>query len=676
MKKILTILLILLGSLGLSSKEDTDEHTVTLGTNLGLNLFNSDFTNLGNANSCCPGFQSGFGTAINFVGSYNYPIKKGTKLFVSLDYMSMNSDFVVDEIEEINLIGTIRKDARIEQRVDSDLNSIGFGLGVIYELFDSFDASLGYRLGVTSDLSYRQTEILIEPSEGLFQETESKTLTDVSGTINSSLMNSIIGKIAYRLYTNSDRTTYLNPNISFNIGLNSINSQMNLVPNSLNFGIDWAYSFSSESSNNIEVIKEENISPNKKTEPEIALLNTDKKKVNNPSVIIRPVSIDKNEQRNEIIQIELDEVNSIRMVPILNYIFFDKDSSSLSPRYSALNKKESYSFNTSNLFEVNTLSIYHHILNIIGSRMLEYPDSELRIVGTKSEIETGEIAKILPIERAKTIRDYLVKTWGISEKRLILTTSEKPTVPSTSADVESIEENQRVELYSDNKKILEPLLLKDTLYTTITKEIDFYTIIDTNMKDYSWSFKVYNDESSPYFEVGGRFEPPIKTIFPITEEVANQIKDKNELTYRFDLIRQSEEQESVTGKINISINSLEKKKRDKKQDFRIDKYSLILFDFDKFDLNEKNKEIIEIIRKNINKDSELIISGYSDKIGDSDYNKELSKKRTESVSSVFPENKKELYPYGESIILFNNKLPEGRFYSRTVIINATTPIKK
>lgn len=93
-------------------------------------------------------------------------------------------------------------------------------------------------------------------------------------------------------------------------------------------------------------------------------------------------------------------------------------------------------------------------------------------------------------------------------------------------------------------------------------------------------------------------------------------------------------------------------------------------------MNEKNKEIIEIIRKNINKDSELIISGYSDKIGDSDYNKELSKKRTESVSSVFPENKKELYPYGESIILFNNKLPEGRFYSRTVIINATTPIKK
>lgn len=80
------------------------------------------------------------------------------------------------------------------------------------------------------------------------------------------------------------------------------------------------------------------------------MLNSDKKKVNNPSVIIRPVSIDKNEQRNEIIQIELDEVNSIRMVPILNYIFFDKDSSSLSPRYSALNKKESYSFNTSNLF--------------------------------------------------------------------------------------------------------------------------------------------------------------------------------------------------------------------------------------------------------------------------------------------------------------------------------------
>ncbi|MER3328106.1 MAG: OmpA family protein, partial [Candidatus Kapaibacterium sp.] len=207
-------------------------------------------------------------------------------------------------------------------------------------------------------------------------------------------------------------------------------------------------------------------------------------------------------------------------------------------------------------------------------------------------------------------------------------------------------------------------------------EVDFYTILDTNVKDFSWNFKVFNNENSPYYDESGRLVPPLVTKFVITEAIANDIKNELELMYRFDLINASEERENVTGRINVTINSLEQKEREKANDVRIDKYSLILFDFDKFELNPKNSEILSIVKKNITKDSELLISGYSDKIGVSEYNKTLSKKRTESVSSQFPNNKKELFPYGESIIIFNNNLPEGRFYSRTVTIKAITPIEK
>lgn len=588
----------------------------------------------------------------------------------------MNSDFITTDNEQINLQGTNKEDAQIEQKVVAKLNSLGFSVGAMYELFASFDASLGYRLGLPNDLSYRQTEILTSPSDGVFKETGSRTRSDVSGVIANDLYHSLVGKLAYRLYTSNDKSTCLNPNISFNIGLNSTNEEMNLTPNSINFGVDWAYNFGG--SDNTPEIPEKPIvpEPKKVIENDIVASNIEEKKTDTPKVIIRPITVDNNNKRQERNEVIIDEVKSIRMVPLLNYIFFEKDSSSLPIRYNTFNKKESYSFNSNNLFEVNTLDIYHHLLNIIGERMMANPKSKLNIVGTKSENEIGDLAKILPIERAKTIRNYLVKTWGIDNKRLSISSMDKPSLPSTSSEIESIEENQRVELYSSDEALLAPLLLNDTLYTPITKEIDFYTILDTNVKDFSWNFKVYNDENSPYYDESGRLEPPLTTKVMISEEIANQIKNSNELIYRFDLVNATEERENVTGRINITINSLEQKERNKANDKRIDKYSLILFDFDKYELNKKNSEILGIVKKNITKDSELIISGYSDKIGDSNYNKTLSKKRTESVSSKFPKNKKELFPYGESIILFNNNLPEGRFYSRTVTIKAITPIKK
>lgn len=676
MKSIITILLLIIGSFGLSSKEEAKEHTIYAGTNLGLNLYGSDFKNLGNANTCCPGFTSGFGTGLNFGAGYNYLVDNGTWLFMGLDYTNMNSDFAVTETEQINLLGTNKKEAQIAQKVVTKLSSMGISIGAMYELFELFDASLGYRLGLPSDLSYRQTEVLASPSDGIFKETGSRTRTDVSGVIANSLYHSIVGKLAYRLYTSNDKSTYLNPNVSFTVGLTSTNDEMNLTPNSINFGVDWAYNFGGGSS--VPVIPQKVIEPEPKVtiDNDVVASNVDGKKDDTPKVIIRPVTVDKDNKRQSRNEVIIDEVKSLRMVPLLNYVFFEKDSSTLPIRYSSFEKKDSYNFSSNNLFEVNTLDIYHHLLNIIGERMMANPKSKLNIVGTVSVNETGNLAKVLPIERAKTVRDYIANTWGIAESRLIISAIDKPTVPSTSSDIESIEENQRVELYSSDDKILEPLILKDTLYTPITKEIDFYTVLDTNIKDFSWTFKVFGDESSPSFDESGRTAPPLLTKFLITEEIANQIKDKRELTYRFDIIRATEERENITGTINVTINSLEQKERDKVNDVRIDKYSLILFDFDKFELSKKNLDILEIVKNNITNDSKLIISGYSDKIGDAEYNKTLSKKRTESVSSQFLNNKKELFPYGESIIIFNNNLPEGRFYSRTVTINATTPIKK
>lgn len=665
------------GTFGLSSKEEASSHKFTIGSSFGLNLNTADFKNLGNANTCCEAFNKGFGTGLNFALGYGYMIDESLTLSLGVDYTNHNSDFVEYQNESIGLDGINKRDARIEQKVISKLNSVGINLLASVELFKNFDAGIGYRLGIPSEINYIQTEIMLEPNDGVFQETNSRIRTKESGTLPSNLSHSIVSKLAYKINTSADNSTYLSPNVSFNVGLNTINEEMNLRPNSINLGVDFTYSII-KTYDEIDTDKKNrtNYSSNRYAEYDLlAVNNNDKEK--STKVILKPVSSDINKKRQDSNQVVIDQIKSIRMVPLLNYIFFDKDSSAISMRYKTFTKKDSYNFHSNNLTGVDNIEIYHQLLNIIGERMNVNSKSELKIVGTVSKAEKGALSKSLAIERAKSVRNYLVNTWGVDIKRLSINSIEAPYIPSIGEEEDTMEENQRVELYSNDDDLLSPLTLQDTLYTPITKDITFYTIVDTNVKIIFWQFSIFIDNSNSVFESNGQSAPPLTTHLLIDEEMASIIVANNDLLYRFDLQSESGENESVTGKFPININTVAKKEAANSDDIVIGKYSLIQFEADKAEIHKKNMDVLDVVKKNITIESKIIISGYSDFLGNAEGNKELSKKRTESVSKVLKDyTTKEIYNYGESILLHNNNIPEGRFYSRAVELKTITPIRK
>jgi outer membrane protein OmpA-like peptidoglycan-associated protein len=112
------------------------------------------------------------------------------------------------------------------------------------------------------------------------------------------------------------------------------------------------------------------------------------------------------------------------------------------------------------------------------------------------------------------------------------------------------------------------------------------------------------------------------------------------------------------------------------EDKRIDKYSLILFDYAKSRLNEGNLDVISMIKGNIGEESKVIITGYTDIIGNEDFNMKLSGKRAEETRQALGTNNVEIFAMGNTKQLYNNSLPEGRFYCRTVEIVIETPIAK
>src|SRR5205085_618103 len=101
---------------------------------------------------------------------------------------------------------------------------------------------------------------------------------------------------------------------------------------------------------------------------------------------------------------------------------------------------------------------YYQLLNVIGNRMRANPAAVLTINGTTDGREVRDSADHLARERAEAVRSYFATVWHIAPERLRTTTTLTPQNPSSTEYAEGFEENRRVELSSDDDKLLRPIV--------------------------------------------------------------------------------------------------------------------------------------------------------------------------------------------------------------------------
>lgn len=111
----------------------------------------------------------------------------------------------------------------------------------------------------------------------------------------------------------------------------------------------------------------------------------------------------------------------------------------------------------------------------------------------------------------------------------------------------------------------------------------------------------------------------------------------------------------------------------------------ILFDVDKATLKPASKENLAKLAEILNKyeDTNILLEGHTDNTGSDEYNLELSKKRSQSVSNYLAMNdvnpvRFTIMGYGESQPFATNDTPEGRQQNRRVdiAIMANDKLKK
>ena len=155
------------------------------------------------------------------------------------------------------------------------------------------------------------------------------------------------------------------------------------------------------------------------------------------------------------------------------------------------NQADTKAFSESNL--KGTMEKYLNILNIIGKRLVDFPEANIRIVGCNSNFreERGKID--LSRSRAERIRAYLKYIWGIDSSRMTVEARNLPAVATTNRLSEGRAENQRVEIYSDFPAILDPI--KSTYVEEIsdTEELRIFTRIQAGYGTASWKLQLMGD---------------------------------------------------------------------------------------------------------------------------------------------------------------------------------------
>lgn len=530
---------------------------------------------------------------------------------------------------------------------------ISYRLPIKFPIFIKLTADAGNPIFGTE---FENSEEIINPDNILFPEMRRKRIVESGKITNAGSSYGVSFGVGTEFLLNNG--FYIKPEIRFRYAMNSVISDYEWHTNILRFGL--------------QISRKLDLGEKQKIIRSRTIYLPDPPKPEPPVEAEMPVLI-----KNFISEpLNYLETTVTQTYPLLNYVFFDSASSAIIDKY--VNKSNIDNFNEEFLSK-ETLSIYYNLFDIIGSRLKANPDARIKLTGVTDgeELPSQKDRMKLAGSRAKNVADYIINRWKIDEKRISIEVSDMPTLPTSREYPEGYQENRRVEITSNNTSILKPVVHSKFYEYTSTQELiqfDFELNHTTELTE--WSLSALDGLIKSEGKLTPEESASIKISFPLTKEIINFIGNKND--------------KKLPLKAKLTVNSKDKGQEVKEIDFNLTKetnsfeigrLNLIVFDFDKSDISQQNKLMIDdFIKNSIKENSTVSIKGSTDRLGELKYNYKLSTDRANTVRNYiksFNSSAKivDVIGIGPSILPYDNNLPEGRFYCRTVLIEVQTPLK-
>lgn len=501
--------------------------------------------------------------------------------------------------------------------------------------------------------SYHTSEEIVSPKIFTFPDQTQKHIID-NGVLNQLATSfSVISGLQYEHQIKEK--LFLSLELFYQIPLSSRTSNFKWETTEYGFNVMLSYGFNSLFSN--EEIKSE---PTKIKQPQ----ETTETPSETVITKIEPVKLKIKPEPIKVMETTVTEA-----YPLLPYIFFDEKSNKLNKKYLQNFDKN---FDEASLPH-NSIEIYYRILDIIGKRLQINPKLRITIIGHSDGIEfsTKQEREEIALARAKEVESYLINKWNIKSEQMNLEYKEKPILSTSNLYEQGPAENRRVEIKADDNLLLKPILLtKFKEYRMLSDQIDIELHSDNINSLVIKNFEVIGQKVDNFHKFSLD-----KIHIPIGSEIQNKI------------IRQIEKSNSLDCKVtyladdSIKTTFSEIPYEIEKNTFEFQRLNLIVFDFDKYEINPVNYEILKnFVASSIQENSEVRIIGSTDILGSKEYNLQLSKQRANETKNTLQKIKPkanfiEVEGIGDSNLKYDNSTPEGRFYSRTVLIEVKTPIK-
>lgn len=373
--------------------------------------------------------------------------------------------------------------------------------------------------------------------------------------------------------------------------------------------------------------------------------------------------------------------------PLRNYVFFNPESTEIPDRYVLLKQGQVKDFKEDQLglYTPKNLSgrsdrqmtVYYNVLNILGDRMGKIPSSTITLVGSSEKgPEDGRAM-------AGSVKQYLTDVFRIDASRISIEGRDKPKIPSekpgATRELDLLREgDRRVSIESSSPALLMEFrddpgapLKSVKINAKQTAPLDSYVTFDApGAKEAfsSWTVEVMDDKGKvQYFGPYNRkrVSIPGKSI----------LGTRSQADFKVTMVGQMMNGKTV--KQTVPVHMVLWTPAEGSEGMR---YS-VLYEFDESkSIAVYDKYLTDIVTPKIPKDATVIIHGHTDIIGEADYNENLSLQRALDVKNIISDAlakagrkdvKFKVHGFGEeeTLSLFANRLPEERFYNRTVVID-------
>ena len=371
--------------------------------------------------------------------------------------------------------------------------------------------------------------------------------------------------------------------------------------------------------------------------------------------------------------------------PIRNYVFFDEGSTEIPNRYATLKKSEVQNFKEDQLETYvpknmsgradRNMTVYYNILNILGDRMQKHPSSKISLIGSS---EKGPADGKLMAESVKT---YLTGVFAIAPARITVEGRSKPKLPSKQVggvlELELLsQDDRRVSIETNSPELImefssgpnaplkpvEYVIVQEApLSSYLTLEVD-----GANEAFSTWSVEVKDESNKTQY-----FGPYTEEKVSIPGEAI--LGTRAEGDYFIALVGTSPDGSLVREeqKVHMVLWQPSVVKESKR-------FSIIHEFDDAKAIQMYDKYLTEVVAPKIPTNGHVVINGHTDVIGDAENNNTLSLARANDTKMILQKSLTamgrsdvtfEVIGNGENNPLFGNKLPEERFYNRSVVID-------